>query len=325
METKSLSILHSMYLCTYCVLGTVLGARNTTFSKIRVLAHDTYLLVDRKQIIKNEDIAWQEAMRRKAETEGHWKGVLRGVGGHLFGGVRKTAHVVGILKPPGMWCRISGSQWEPELCLGLASRPVWGAEGTWGNAMAERVEGPGLVQKQWDGRWEGDPEYVSGCQPLTLFSAKPQGPLLSPGKGGYNRPSSSELYNVGPRPHCALPQGSAGGLGVMTVLFLGVPVGASMPGVHGMDMIAPRELWSPQLLVPQKTNSIKGRRWQIHWKATHWVCRRNPLGSPWLTGVCNSFAGGSTQEIPRYFHPRLVCSEETRPNLARTLCFKLQF
>ena len=57
MEKKSPSILHSMYLlCNYCVLGTGLGARNTTFSKISVLAHDAYLLVDRKQITKEKDI-----------------------------------------------------------------------------------------------------------------------------------------------------------------------------------------------------------------------------------------------------------------------------
>lgn len=47
MENKSLSIRHSLYLlCTCCMLGTVLGARNTVFDKIRVLAHDAHSLVD---------------------------------------------------------------------------------------------------------------------------------------------------------------------------------------------------------------------------------------------------------------------------------------
>lgn len=49
MENKSLAILHSLHLlCTYCVLGIVPGARNTTFGKIRILAHDAHILVNGK-------------------------------------------------------------------------------------------------------------------------------------------------------------------------------------------------------------------------------------------------------------------------------------
>lgn len=57
MEDKFLSTLYSMYLlCTYCVLGTILGARNTTVSKISIPAHDAYIPVNRiKAINKSND------------------------------------------------------------------------------------------------------------------------------------------------------------------------------------------------------------------------------------------------------------------------------
>lgn len=53
----------------------------------------------------------------------------RRVGEHLSGGVRKTARVVGVLESPRHVVPCPGSQWEPELGLGLRSRPVWGAMG----------------------------------------------------------------------------------------------------------------------------------------------------------------------------------------------------